>query len=163
MDTTVSLNQYLTFKVDNEKFALNVANVREVLEFTNVTKVPRMPPFMKGVINLRGSVVPVIDLRLKFGLDAAEQTIDTSIVVAELKLEGSMIIMGLLTDSVEEVLDLMPESIEPPPKIGTAIDTQFIHGMGKVDDDFVIILNIDCILNETELDMVSAHQEEAEG
>lgn len=157
MDTAV-LSQYLTFQVDNEHFALSVSNVREVLEFSEVTKVPKMPDFMKGVINLRGSVVPVIDLRVKFGITAGETTVNTSIVVTELYKDDEMLVMGLLTDSVEAVIEIPEPEILPAPKIGTRVDNSFIRGMGKVDEDFIIILNIDKLLSGEEVVQVSEQQ-----
>ncbi len=152
-------NQYLTFTVSEEVYALNVLNVREVLEFSQISKVPRMPNFMRGIINLRGSIVPVIDLKLKFGMGQTEKTIDTSIIVCEMVLEEETIVMGLLTDSVREVIDLDENEIEPTPYVGAKIDTAFILGMGKKDDEFLIILNMEKILTANELNMVSAAEE----
>lgn len=144
---------YLTFTLDEEDFAVDVTNVREVLDFTNVTKVPRTPDFMKGVINLRGSVVPVVDMRLKFGLPEAEATVDTCIIVMEVDMEGEATVIGALADSVKEVFELDPRSIEPPPRIGTRLDTEFISGMGKYNDDFIIILDIDEVFSADELNI----------
>jgi purine-binding chemotaxis protein CheW len=152
------IHQFLTFRVDEEIYAINVAYVREVLEFTSVTRVPRMPAFMRGIINLRGSVVPVIDLRIKFGLSKTEKTIDTSVVVTEMKVDNDFVVMGLLTDSVEEVIDLLPSNIEPPPRIGTKIESDFIQGMGKINDDFIIVLNIDRVLDAHELEYLAEAQ-----
>lgn len=157
METAV-LSQYLTFQVDQDHFALSVSNVREVLEFSDVTRVPRMPAFMRGVINLRGSVVPVIDLRTKFGLPQTDTTVSTSIVVAELNWNDEMLVMGLLTDSVEAVIEIPEDEIQPPPQIGTRVDTSFIRGMGKVDEDFIIILNIDRLLSGDEISQVAEKQ-----
>ncbi len=142
---------YLTFTLDEEDFAVDVSNVREVLDFTNVTKVPRTPDFMKGVINLRGSVVPVVDMRIKFGLEEAEATVDTCIIVMEVAMEGEATIIGALADSVKEVFQLDPAHIEPPPRIGTRLDTEFIAGMGKYNDDFIIILDINEVFSAEEL------------
>jgi len=158
MDTAV-LSQYLTFQVDNEHFAISVSNVREVLEFSDVTRVPKMPDFMKGVINLRGNVVPVIDLRTKFDMPQGETTVDTSIVVAELYKEDEVLVMGLLTDSVEAVIEIPEPEILPAPKIGTRIDNSFIRGMGKVDEEFIIILNIDRLLSGDEIERVAEQQD----
>ncbi len=143
--------QYLTFKLDHEIFALDVATVREVLDFTTVTKIPRTPEFMRGVINLRGSVVPVVDLRLAFGMTATEKTVNTCIVVVEVCLEGETTIMGALADSVEEVIDLEPEQIQPAPRLGTSIKTDFIRGMGKREAQFLMILDIDRVFSAEEL------------
>ncbi len=156
------INQYLTFTVSEETYALNVLNVREVLEFSQLSKVPRMPDFMRGIINLRGSIVPVIDLKLKFSLGRTEKTIDTSIIVCEMIMEEETIVMGLLTDSVKEVIDLDENDIEPTPYVGAKIDTAFIHGMGKKDDKFLIILNMEKILTANELNMVSSAEASGE-
>lgn len=142
---------YLTFTLDEEDFAVDVSNVKEVLDFTNVTKVPRTPDFMKGVINLRGSVVPVVDMRIKFGLEEAEATVDTCIIVMEVYMEGEATVIGALADSVQEVFELDPNSIEPPPRIGTRLETEFISGMGKYNDDFIIILDINEVFSADEL------------
>jgi purine-binding chemotaxis protein CheW len=122
--------QYLTFELGQETFALEVSYVREILELTNVTKVPKTPDFMTGVINLRGSVVPVLDLRLKFGMTAVEKTVNTCIVVVEVCVGDEKTIIGALVDSVQEVFELEPNQIEPPPRIGTQLRTDFIRGMG---------------------------------
>src|ERR1051325_902002 len=129
VDAITEVRQYLTFKLDNEVFALDVATVREVLDFTTVTKIPRTPEFMRGVINLRGSVVPVVDLRLAFGMSATEKTVNTCIVVMEVRLENETSIFGALADSVEEVIDLEPDQIEPSPNIDTSTKTDFIRGL----------------------------------
>jgi purine-binding chemotaxis protein CheW len=151
VDNEDEMNQFLTFTVSEESYALKVLNVREVLEFINITKVPKMPDFMRGIINLRGSIVPVIDLKLKFGLGKTEKSIDSSVIVCELVIEDKTIIMGLLTDSVQEVISLENNSIEPTPYIGAKIDTSFIEGMGKKGEDFIIILNMNKILSSNEI------------
>lgn len=151
VDSITETRQYLTFKLDHEVFALDVATVREVLDFTTVTKIPRTPEFMRGVINLRGSVVPVVDLRLAFGMSATEKTVNTCIIVMEVRLEGEATIVGALADSVEEVIDLEPEQIESAPKLGTSIKTDFIRGMGKRDTHFLMILDIDRVFSADQL------------
>ncbi len=147
-------SQYLTFTLDGELFALDIAKVREVLEFASVTKVPRTPDFMRGVINLRGNVVPVLDLRLKFGLSATEKTVNTCVIITEVEIDGEPTVLGALADAVQEVLELEPEQIDPPPRIGTRLDTAFIRGMGKRDDRFLILLDIDRVFTASELDLV---------
>ena len=112
--------QYLTFRLAEEIFALDIAQVREVLDYTQITRVPRMPDFMRGVINLRGSVVPVMDLRLKFGMDGTQRTVNTCIIIAEVVLDGERSVLGALADSVQEVIDLEVSQIEPPPHPATA-------------------------------------------
>ena len=154
MDTTET-TQYLTFKLAEEVYALDIGKVREVLDFTTVTKVPRTPDFMRGVINLRGSVVPVVDLRLKFGLSATEKTVNTCVIITEVTVDNDTTVLGCLADSVQEVLDLEPGEISAPPKIGTKLRTEFITGMGKRDERFIILLDIDKVFSVDELAMVS--------
>ena len=143
--------QYLTFKLAEETFALDVAKVREILELSNITKVPQTPDFMRGVINLRGSVVPVIDLRLKFGMPATMQTVNTCIIVAEVQMEDEIIVLGALADSVQEVVEMEPEQIKAAPHIGTHLNTDYIKGMGKLGDRFIMILDIDRVFTTEEL------------
>jgi purine-binding chemotaxis protein CheW len=147
METT----QYLTFKLRDEVFALDIGKVREVLDFTGVTKVPQTPDFMRGVINLRGNVVPVVDMRLKFGLSRTEKTVNTCVIITEIGVDGETTVVGAMADSVQEVLDLEPDEIEPPPRIGTKLNTDFIRGMGKHNDQFIMILNIDKVFSAIEL------------
>lgn len=144
-------SQYLTFKLEDEIFSLDISKVREVLDFTRITKVPQTPDFMLGVINLRGSVVPVVDMRLKFGLSKTETTVNTCIIIVEIELDGETTVLGALVDSVQEVMELDPDQIEPPPRIGTRLNTKFIKGMGKRNDQFVIILDIDKVFSSDEL------------
>jgi purine-binding chemotaxis protein CheW len=150
---TVEAKTYLTFTLDHEDFAVDVAGVREVLDFTTVTRVPRTPEFMKGVINLRGSVVPVVDLRLKFGLLEAEKTVDTCVIVLEVELEGEVTVIGAIADSVKEVFELGSSDIEPPPRLGTRFETEFISGMGKHNDDFIIILDVNRVFSGQEMEL----------
>lgn len=138
--------QYLTFVLDSEVFAVDVARVREILEYTAVTKVPKTRNYMRGVINLRGSVVPVVDMRVLFGLPEADTTVNTCIIVMEVAAEGSSLIMGALADSVREVMELDPGQIEPAPKVGSRVKTDFISGMGKQGNEFIMILDIDRML-----------------
>jgi purine-binding chemotaxis protein CheW len=152
--TISDTRQYLTFKLAEEVFALEVANVREILEFIPITKVPRTPDFMTGVINLRGSVVPVTDMRLKFGMSETEKTVNTCIIVVEVNIDGEKALLGALVDSVQEVFELEAQQIEPPPRLGLGMKTEFIEGMGKRDNQFVIILDIDRVFSMEELDIV---------
>ena len=151
---TTMTTQYLTFRLEEEVFALDISKVREVLDFTTITKVPRTPEFMRGVINLRGSVVPVVDMRLKFGMSKTETTVNTCIIIVEIMVDGEHVILGTLADSVQEVLDLEAAQIEPAPRIGTRLRTEFIRGMGKRDTHFIIILDIDKIFSSDELSLV---------
>lgn len=144
-------SQYLTFRLGDEIFALDVAQVREVLDMSTITKVPGTPDFMRGVINVRGSVVPVMDLRLKFGMSRTENSVDTRIIVMEIFLDGEVTVLGTLADSVNEVIDLEAGQIEPPPNIGMRWRTEFIRGIGKRNDMFIILLDIDRVFSSDEL------------
>ncbi len=151
--------QYLAFVLDAETYSIEVSKVKEVLEYTKLTKVPGMPPYMRGVINLRGSVVPVIDLRLKFGLHMADTTKDTSIIVLEIRMEENTHTVGALVDAVKEVIELKDSDVEPSPRIGTRLKTDFISGMGKQDSGFNIILNIDRIFSTEEMALIAEKEE----
>jgi len=154
-------SQFLTFKLSDEIFAVDISKVREVLDFTAITKVPRTPEFMRGVINLRGSVVPVVDMRLKFGMSKTEKSVNTCIIIVEVSVDQETTILGCLADSVQEVMDLEPDQIEPAPKIGTRLRTDFIKGMGKRNENFVIILEINKVFTSDELSQVQAVHDES--
>ncbi|MDD2733532.1 MAG: chemotaxis protein CheW [Desulfuromonadaceae bacterium] len=158
MAESIETTQYLTFNLSDEVFAVDVGRVREILEITSITKVPQTPDFMRGVINLRGSVVPVIDLRLKFGMSETERTVNTCIIVVEVNMDGETIVLGSLADSVQEVIEMEPQQIEAAPHIGTHLNTDFIKGMGKHDSRFVMILDIDKIFSGAELEAVTGGQ-----
>jgi len=161
VESIVETTQFLTFKLEDELFALDIGKVREVLDFTTITKVPQTPEYMRGVINLRGSVVPVVDMRLKFGMTGTEKTVNTCIIIVEVELDGEKVVMGAMADAVQEVLDLEPDQVEPPPRIGAKLNTDFIRGMGKHGEDFIIILDIDNVFSVDELARVGAHENRA--
>lgn len=142
--------QYLTFRLGEEVFALDIAQVREVLDFPRITRVPRMPGFLRGVTNLRGAVVPVVDLRLKFGMPAAERTVNSCVIIVEIGCGDERTVLGALADSVQEVIGLEAAQIEPSPRIGASLRTEFIRGMGKRDDHFVIILDVERVFSDDE-------------
>ncbi len=142
--------QYLTFKLDEDDYAVDVANVRNILEQTSITKIPRTPEFMRGVTNDRGNVLPVVDLRLKFGMPEIEKTIDTCIIVMEVSVDDEVIHIGGIADSVNEVIDLESANIEPAPKIGTRLAAEFISGIGKWKEQFIIILDIAKVFSDEE-------------
>jgi len=139
--------QYLTFKLRDEVFALDVSKVREVLDLTTITKIPRTPDFMSGVINLRGNVVPVVDLRQCLDMSTTEKTANACIVVVEVVLDGESTTIGALADSVLEVIELDSERIQPTPRIGMHLRTDFIYGMGKRDEQIIMILDIDRVFS----------------
>ena len=152
--------QFLTFGLGDDVFAIDVVKAREVLDFSGVTRVPQTPEYMLGVINLRGSVVPVIDMRLKFGMAAREKTRDSCIIVVEVNVDGEPVTVGALADSVQEVMDMGAGQIEPPPRIGTKLNTEFIRGMGNLGEKFVIILDIDKVFSVDELEFAKSVSEE---
>lgn len=143
--------QYITFKLGDELFAINVAQVREVLELPSITKVPTSPDYMRGVVNVRGKAIPVVDLRLKFGLPSAADTVNSRIVVLELDLDGESTVVGGIADSVHEVIELEPEQINPPPRIAMRWRTELIQGMGKRGDEFIIILDINRVFTSADV------------
>lgn len=143
--------KYLTFKLAEEEYGVEILKVREIIGVMDITAVPRMPGYMKGVINLRGMVIPVVDLRLKFELPEAAHTEQTCIIVVDVGRE-----IGIIVDTVSEVLDIEGSHIEPPPSMGGSVDTSFILGMGKVSDAVKILLDIDRVLTADELETVSA-------
>jgi len=153
METTISENtiQYLSFNLAEETFALDITRVREVLEYTEITKIPKMPSYMCGVINLRGGVVPVVDMRLKLGMPEAQRTINTCIIITEVTVDGVSTVLGALADSVKEVFDLDPGQVEPTPSIGTQVRADFLSGMGKHDSEFILLLDIDKSFSSAEL------------
>jgi len=154
VETIVEANQFLTFTLGDEGYAIEIGKVREVLDYTTITNIPRSPEFMRGVINLRGNVVPVIDLRLNLGMTAIEKSVDTCIVIVEVSLGTDFMHVGMLADSVQEVVDIDPSQVEPAPTLGTRLRTDFIRGMGKRDDKFLIILDIDKVLSREELSTI---------
>lgn len=162
--TNEIINQYLTFVMGDENYAIPVAGVSEVLTVPKVTRIPRMPDFMRGVVNLRGSVVPILDLKLKFGVGETVITPETAIVVVEILLdegtgEESILRLGVFADAVKKVVTFAASDIEPPPRIGTRIKTSFIQGMGRLGEDFVVILNMREILTDEDLAMVESARE----
>jgi purine-binding chemotaxis protein CheW len=160
-------SQYLTFTLGGELFALGIDSVKEVLEHTKITKIPRTPPHLKGVIDLRGRAVPIVDMRLKFGMSQGEITVNTCLIIIEAAcgLETPVHI-GARVDSVREVIEMTGGDIESPPKMGLSVDTSFIHGMAKRGGDFVLILDVQNIFSDEDLaktaaDTNSEAQEEA--
>lgn len=146
--------QYMTFRLGNEMFAITVAQVREVLEIPPITKVPTAPEYMRGVVNVRGQAIPVVDLRLRFGLPETADTVHTRIIVMELQIDGEAAVLGGIADSVHEVIELEPGNINPPPRIAMRWRTEFIQGMGKRGDDFIIILDVNTVFSSEELGLI---------
>ncbi len=149
--------QYLTFSLGDEVFAMDIRSVREIIQHGAMTVVPLMPNFVRGVINLRGAVVPVIDLQARFGRPIAQVGKKTCVIIFDVGPPGDKVELGLLVDSVSEVIDIASSHIEPPPQFGTTIAREFIHGLGKVGTEFIVILEPERALNID--DMVALAQQ----
>jgi purine-binding chemotaxis protein CheW len=142
--------KYLTFRTGNEEFGVGILRVQEIIGMgmMKVTRVPRVPHFIRGVINLRGKVIPIIDLRLRFGLDGQDDTARTCVVVVQVSTtEGSTVTMGIIVDEVSEVLDIPGQSIEPPPRFGNRVETEYLHGIGKVGSKVIMLMDLDRVLD----------------
>ena len=154
--------QYLTFELAEESYGIEVKSIREILEMQRITSVPRTAGYLLGVMNVRGRVVPVVDLRLKFGLIKAEETVDSAIIVLELTDNGTETLMGLLVDGVNEVLELGSESVEPAPRIGTTVDGRLLSGMGKQEDRFILLLNTEAVFSDEDLEVAQEGAQESD-
>ena len=139
--------QYLTFSLGDEVFAMDIRSVREIIQYGSMTIVPLMPAFVRGVINLRGAVVPVIDLQSRFGRATAQVGKKTCVIIFDVGPDGDKVELGLLVDAVSEVIDIANSAIEPPPQFGTTIQREFILGLGRVDSEFIVILEPERALN----------------
>lgn len=139
--------QFLTFQLAEESYAVSILRVREIIEYDFVTRVPNMPASIRGVINLRGAVVPVVDLATRFGLRESKVTKRTCVIIAEVEVGGDRLVMGLMADAVSQVIDLPPADIEPPPAFGVSVRVDFLKGLGKIGKKFVLILDLDRALS----------------
>ena len=151
-----NINSYLTFKLGEEEFAAHVSKVLSIMEMVKITQVPKSPDYMQGVINLRGQVLPVVDTRIKFGMTPTEFTANTCIVVMEVEVNGEYLQVGTLVDSVQEVLEITQDQIQPPPSIGAKYKSEFISGMAKIDEKFIMMLDMDKVFSAEELMNVQA-------
>ncbi len=147
--------KYLTFALAHEEYGLEILKVREIIGYMEITAVPQTPHHVKGVINLRGQVIPVIDLRAKFGMETTEVTEETCIIVVEISQDNRSFSTGVIVDHVQEVLDIKGPEIEEAPKFGSSVDTDFILGMGKIEDTVKILLDIDKVLVGTDYGSLS--------
>ena len=155
--------KYLTFALGPEEYGLEILKVREIIGYMDITAVPQTPSYIKGVINLRGQVIPVVDLRTKFGMDTTDVTDQTCIIVVETTQSDRNFSTGIVVDHVQEVLDIAGEEIEEAPQFGSSVNTDFILGMGKVGDNVKILLDIDKVLTGTEISCLSAKDNELSG
>ena len=153
--------QYLTFVLAAEVFAMGILAIKEIIEYADVTEVPMMPEYVRGVINLRGAVVPVIDLSVRFGKPSSPVTKRTCIVIIEVETRRERHVLGVVVDAVNAVLDIPGSEVEPPPAFGASIRADFIRGMGKVNGKFVILLDVDHVLAADEMDVLVDAQESA--
>ena len=157
---TSESNQYLTFKLGDELFAIQVANVREILEIPHITRVPTAPDYMRGVVNVRGKAIPVADLRLKFGLPATSESVNTRIVVMDVCIDGEATVIGGIADSVHEVIELESDQISPPARIALRWRSELIRGMGRRGNDFIIVLDIQSVFALDDLSAAGAIADE---
>ena len=153
--------KYLTFALGKEEYGLQILKVREIIGYMDVTAVPRTPPHVKGVINLRGQVISVVDLRSKFGMESAERTEQTCIIVVDIQQDGRRLNTGIVVDRVSEVLNIASEAIEEPPGFDASVKVDFILGMGKIGDSVKILLDIDKVLSATEVAEIESAAKEA--
>jgi purine-binding chemotaxis protein CheW len=158
MDATLKskLNSYLSFRLEGETFGTNVGSVLSILEMVRITKVPCSPAYLKGVINLRGEVLPIIDLRLRFGMPASDISASTCILVMEIRLDSQDIKVGVMVDSVSEVHEIEPKELLPPPGIASKFRSEFIEGMYKNGDGFIMLLHMDKIFSYDELQVINS-------
>jgi len=156
---TQPTQQYLLFNLGDETFALDIRPVREIIQFGALTVVPLMPDFVRGVINLRGAVVPVIDLQARFGRAPAEVGKKTSIIIFDVGQGAERVEMGVLVDAVSKVVDLAVSDVEPPPHFGTSIAREFIHGLGKVESEFIVILDAERTLSVDDMVTVTERRQ----
>ena len=160
LDTTALAGKYMGFKLGDEHYGLQILKVQEIIGLMEITSVPRTPAFVRGVINLRGKVIPVIDLRLKFAMAAREDTELTCVVVVQVAMNDTEVTMGVIVDEVSEVMAIAGEDVEPPPALGVAEASEFLLGVGKFQDHVVLLLDMDRILSSSEMTMIGAMGEE---
>lgn len=152
--TTIRTGKYLTFSLENEEYGIGILKVKEIIGMMPITPVPRTPAFVKGVINLRGKVIPVVDLRLKFGMESIPYNERTCIIVVEIDAANTTVLIGIVVDAVSEVLNIREEEIEETPTFGTKLDTNYILGMAKMEGRVKILLNIDRVLSAEEIQTI---------
>ncbi len=155
-------DQHLTFDLSDEELAIQVMNIREIIRYGKLTKMPMVPDFIEGVINLRGNVVPVINLVAKFGRSRQEADKRTCIIIMEVEIVGNTVVMGIVVDKVHQVIDIPEDNIEPTPTLGATIQTNFIKGMARIEDGFIIILDISQIFSAEEVAIVSSMHKDSE-
>ena len=158
---SATAGKYLTFKMAGEEYGLEILKVHQIIGMIPVTHVPRMPEFIRGVINLRGKILPVVDMRLKFGLESMEDTPRTCIIVLQIPHEQESLTMGIIVDEVSEVMDINTEQVEATPGFGANIPTDFLLGIGKMEDKIVMLLDVDKVLTTGEMAVMRSGSAEA--
>ena len=153
---------YLTFKLGEELFALDVSQVKEILDITSITKIPQVESYMRGIINVRGNVIPVLDMKLKLGMERVEANLDNRIVVVELNMDGDTSMFGVIADSVHDVIEIGSHQIEKPPTVGASFRTGSIKGIGKQEDQFIIMIDINKVFGSEELAFADGEENAAE-
>ena len=156
------INSYLSFKLGEEEFAAHVGKILNILEMTRITEVPKAPEYMKGVINLRGIVLPVIDTRIKFGMTPTEYTANTCIILLDIEVDNETIQIGALVDAVQAVLEIDKNKVLPPPSIGSKYRSEFIEGVANIDEKFIMILNMDAVFSIEDVASLKTKTEETE-
>jgi purine-binding chemotaxis protein CheW len=151
---TTKQGKYLTFSLAEEEYGIGIIQIKEIIGMMPITSVPRTPAFVKGVINLRGKVIPVIDLRLRFDMETSEYTERTCIIVVEIEGKADTVVIGIVVDSVSEVLNINGQDIEEAPSFGTKLNTNYILGMAKTEGGVKILLDIDCVLTSDEINLI---------
>lgn len=163
MSVAAEASQYLTFQLAGEEYAVGILRVREILRYEEVTRVPTAPASIRGVLNLRGSVVPVVDLAVKLGLPDTPVTRRTCIVIVEVELEGEPAVMGIIAEAVSQVMDLHPGDIEPPPAFGPRVKVEFLRGMARLGERFALLLDLDLLLSAEAVAAVEAGEDAPAG
>ena len=158
-EITSTANAYLTFRMGDETFATQVSKVREILELSSITKVPNAPTYMRGIVNLRGQVLPVVDTRIKFGLEPTEDTPKSRIIVLEIESQNKLVQIGALVDTARNVIEFGEESILPPPSIDDFKNAEFIEGVIESGGDFIMLIKVEKVFSKEEVNEISKHQE----
>lgn len=153
-------NSYLTFRLGKEDFGVHVSQVLNILEMTRITEVPKTPDYMKGVINLRGKVLPVIDTRVKLAMPDTEYTSQTCIIVLDLDIDGNPVNIGAIVDEVLSVIEIEKSQIEPPPNLGDQYQSEFIYGMARAENDFIMMLDMQNVVSFNDLEKLADHMQE---
>ena len=162
LDSEQLAGKYMGFNLDAETYGLEILKVQEIIGLMNITAVPRTPEFVRGVVNLRGKVIPVVDLRRKFAMAAKEDTERTCIIVVEVEMNDTVVTMGIIVDQVSEVMDIAAEFAEPPPSFGSPESERFLLGIGKFQEEVVLLLDLDEILTESEMTLIGAVSEDSQ-